>query len=73
MTYDGFRDQIKKILTDNPAGLTWSQIKEKLNLPQRVPNNKYVTQMEKDIGLIREQVQLSKDSKEKTLIWRLPT
>ncbi len=72
MSYEEFRDQIKKILTDNPAGLTWSQIKEQLNLPQRVPNNKYVTQMEKDIGLIRENVQLSKDSKEKTLIWRLP-
>ena len=71
MEYELFKEKIKKILTENPKGLTWSQIKRKLRLPQKVPNNKYVAQMEKDIGLKRERVAITEGSREKTLIWRL--
>ncbi len=53
MTYEEFRDSIQKELKKSPDGLTWTEIREKLKLPQKVPNNKWVRQMEKDIGLLR--------------------
>ena len=54
--YKDFRDAIEKLLKAEPDGLTWSEIKTRLNLPQKVPNNKWVRQMEEDIGLIRERI-----------------
>jgi len=53
MTYEEFRDKIEKELKGKPDGLTWTQLKRKLKLHQKVPNNKWVHQMEKDIGLLR--------------------
>ena len=52
MTYDEFKNKILKLLTNND-GLTWTEVRDKLNLPQVVPNNKWVTQMEQDVGLLR--------------------
>ncbi len=52
MTYEEFRDKILKLLTHSD-GLTWTEIRDKLDLPQVVPNNKWVRQMESDIHLIR--------------------
>ena len=65
MTYEEFKQIIKEELTKEPAGLTWSQIRERRpELYQRFPANQWVTRMEKDIGLIR--------SKEKgRTLWRL--
>ena len=63
MNYEEFRDKVKGVLLKNKNGLTWSQIKEKLNLPQKVPNNKWVKWLEKDIKLVRE--------KKGTIIWRI--
>jgi hypothetical protein len=63
MTYAEFRDKIKEIL-EYKDGMTWTEIRSKLGLEQVVPNNKWVTQMQKDIGLIR-----LKDSKK--ILWRL--
>lgn len=62
--YEDFRDEMKKILEKEPQGLSWSQIKRKLQLSQRTPYHKWVKKMEKDIGLLREK----KGSKK---IWRL--
>lgn len=62
--YKDFRDAIEKLLKAEPDGLTWSEIKTRLNLPQKVPNNKWVRQMEKDIGLTR-----TKESR--GTVWRL--
>jgi hypothetical protein len=53
MTYEEFRDSIQKELKKNADGLTWTEIRVKLKLPQKVPNNKWVRRMEKDIGLLR--------------------
>jgi bifunctional DNA-binding transcriptional regulator/antitoxin component of YhaV-PrlF toxin-antitoxin module len=53
MPYEEFRDVIKKELKQNPSGLTWTEIRQNLKLPQTVPNNKWVRQMEKDISLLR--------------------
>lgn len=65
MAYEEFRDKVVGVLKSEIQGLTWSSIKEKLSLPQKVPNNLWVRLMEKDVGLKRE-----KDKQGKT-IWRL--
>jgi len=56
MTYKEFRDSIEKLLKSKKKELTWTEIREELNLPQKVPNNLWVRMMENDIGLIREKV-----------------
>ena len=53
MTYEEFRNAIKSELERNPDGLTWTEIRARLKLPQKVPNNKWVRKMETDIGLVR--------------------
>ena len=64
MTYDVFKEKIKKILDKNKKGLGWSEIRNIGNFEQKVPNNKWVRQMEKDIGLIR-------NKEGNKIIWRL--
>ena len=63
--YEEFRDRIEEALKAEPKGLTWTEIKQRLGLPQKVPNNKWVRMMEKDIGLVRE------TDKERGVVWRL--
>lgn len=53
MPYPEFRDKVKQTLQYSDKGLTWTEIRGKLKLDQVVPNNKWVRQMEKDIGLMR--------------------
>ena len=52
--YEKFRDPIETILKESKKPLTWTEIKEKADFQQKVPNNKWVKWMEEDIGLIRE-------------------
>lgn len=52
MTYEAFRDAIKKTLKEG-GPLTWTEIRTKAKLPQMFPNNKWVHRMEGDIGLRR--------------------
>jgi len=66
MTYEEFRDKIAELLKREPQGLNWTEIKKRLNLPQKVPNNLWVRMMENDIGLIRKL-----DSRTGKVIWRL--
>lgn len=63
MTYDEFKNKISKLLTNND-GLTWTEIRDKLALPQIVPNNKWVRQMETDVGLLRVRDQ-------KGIVWKI--
>jgi hypothetical protein len=53
MPYPEFRDKVKSTLQFKDAGMTWTEIRNSLKLDQVVPNNKWVRQMEKDIGLMR--------------------
>lgn len=53
MTYENFRDTIKKTLEKAATPLTWTEIRTDAKLPQKFPNNKWVRQMEKDIHLKR--------------------
>lgn len=52
MSYQEFRDKINGLL-EYSDGMTWTEIRAALNFEQVVPNNKWVRQMEKDIGLLR--------------------
>lgn len=51
LTYKDFRDKIRDTL--KRGSLTWTEIRTIAKLPQKSPNNKWVHQMEKDIGLKR--------------------
>ena len=62
--YDEFKTKIETILKAEPNGLTWTDIKKRLSLPQKVPNNKWVRMMETDIGLMRQ-------TEKGKIIWRL--
>ena len=53
MPYSEFRDKIKNALEHRDNGMTWTELKELLELEQVVPNNKWVRQLEEDIGLRR--------------------
>lgn len=64
--YEEFKDKIEKILKSSKTPLTWTQIKEKGGFTQKVPYNKYVVQMEEDIGLKREK---SKETKQ--ILWSI--
>ena len=53
MSYTEFRDKIKLALEHKDNGMTWTELKELLEFDQVVPNNKWVRQLEVDIGLKR--------------------
>ena len=53
MTYNEFREKIQKSLEYRDDGATWTELRDQLALEQVVPNNKWVRQLEKDIGLKR--------------------
>lgn len=54
MNYEDFRDKISATLGAAGKPLTWTEIRTTANLPQMFPNNRWVHQMEKDIGLMRK-------------------
>jgi len=62
--YDVFKKKVAAKLTQHELGLTWSEIKQKLKLKQKVPYNRWVKALEKDIGLRR-----IKDSR--GMVWTL--
>jgi len=66
MTYEDFREKIARLLKSEKKGLSWTEIREKLNFPQKVPNNLWVRTMERDIGLIRQF-----DNQTGRVVWRL--
>jgi len=51
--YEEFKETVKEVLEDSDEGMTWSEIKEEGGLPQKVPNNVWVSQLEDEIGLVR--------------------
>lgn len=53
MSYEKFKDKIESTLKNAGRSLTWTEIRTEAKLPHSVPNNKWVRQMEQDIGLLR--------------------
>jgi hypothetical protein len=64
MSYEEFKGIIKNSLQGSKA-LTWTEIRKKNpQLYQKWPANQWVTQLERDIGLIRERIKGK-------MVWRL--
>lgn len=53
MPYEEFRNRIAATIRAAGRPLTWTEIRTEAKLPQTLPNNKWVRQMEADMGLIR--------------------
>jgi len=66
MSYLHFKEKIFALLNTEPEGLSWTEIRQRLQLPQKVPNNLWVSMMEKDIGLVR-----MLDNKTAKVIWKI--
>jgi len=54
MDYEEFRNRIFEVLYFEDESKSWSYVREEADLPQEVPNNEWVSRMEKEMGLIRE-------------------
>lgn len=52
-SYEEFKDKISDLLSKNSQGHTWNEIREELKLEIKVPNNKWVNRLEREIGLKR--------------------
>jgi len=68
MSYAEFKAKISELLLIEPSGLSWTEIRERLQLPQKVPNNLWVRMLMTDTGLIREF-----NRKNGKIVWRLPS
>ena len=53
MTYHEFRDGIERELRQHRSGLTWAELKQRLQLPYNRPCPAWVKQLEREIGLQR--------------------
>jgi hypothetical protein len=53
MRYVDFRDVISAELQRSPAGLTWAELKRRLDLPYSRPCPTWVARMEAEVGLTR--------------------
>ena len=53
MRYVDFCDAIQEELDRNPSGLTWAQLKERLDLPYNRPCPTWIRRMEQEAGLSR--------------------
>ncbi len=62
--YETFKKKIVTELKTNKNGLTWTELRNKIGLPQKVPNNTWVRLLEKDVRLLR-----MKDMR--GVVWRL--
>jgi hypothetical protein len=66
MRYVDFRDVILEELRQNPAGLTWAELKERLDLSYDRPCPTWVKRMEQEVGLSRLH------GSGRAYVWRLP-
>lgn len=65
MDFTEFKQRVKSILDHNESPLTWTEIRTKAQLPQKLPNNQWVLRLEKEIGLVRER------DKKGIILWSL--
>ncbi len=64
LSYNNFRDEVTDLLKKEQEGLSWEEIRTRIGLFQKVPNNVWVNKLIKDVGLYKEH-------KNKKVIWRL--
>ena len=53
-SYEEFKSKVLTLLESKQQGFIWQEVKEKLDLVQKVPNNKWVRKLEKEINLRRK-------------------
>ena len=53
MRYQEFRNAIEEALLQDPDGLTWAELKERLDLPYERPCPTWIRRMEEETGLSR--------------------
>jgi hypothetical protein len=53
MSYITFRDAIRRELRRHQRGLTWKQLRDRLDLPYERPCPNWVARLEQDINLSR--------------------
>ena len=53
MRYVEFSDAIRDELRRSPAGLTWAQLRQRLDLPYTRPCPTWIERMQREIGLTR--------------------
>lgn len=66
MRYVDFRDSIQKELKRCSKGLTWKELKERLDLPYESPCGEWVVRLEKEISLSRTK------GEGRAFIWKVP-
>jgi hypothetical protein len=64
-TFEEFRDAISRTLREAGRPLTWTEIRTEAKLPQAFPNNRWVHELEKHVGLER------KKDKSGIILWQL--
>lgn len=64
--YVQFRDSIQKELQRNPAGLTWTELRCRLDLPSERACPEWTKQLEQEIRLTRTK------GSGRALVWRVP-
>lgn len=65
MRYTEFRDCIQEELRRSPSGLTWNQLRERLDLPYIRACPEWTKHLEQEIGLLRVKDQ------GRAYLWRL--
>jgi len=68
ISYAEFKARITELLRSEPTGLSWTEIRQRLGLPQKVPNNLWVRMLMTDTGLVRE---FDRENGKKK--WKLPS
>ena len=66
MRYIDFRDSIRDELRRHAGGLTWTQLRQRLDLPYERPCPAWTKQLEREIGLTRVSGNGSR-----ALVWKL--
>jgi hypothetical protein len=66
MRYIEFKEQVKKFLKDNPSGVTWKELRDRLDLSYKKPCPEWTRKLEAEIGLNRVK------GKGRALVWKLP-
>ena len=69
MRYTEFRDNIRSELLKSSEGMTWKEIQERTQLPQRRACPEWTKWFEQEIGLTR----VKRSERGNSLVWTLPT
>jgi hypothetical protein len=66
MRYIEFKETIGDALRQNPDGLTWTELRQRLALQYKRPCPTWTRNLEREIGLSREK------GSGRELVWRVP-